>query len=209
MGTSHSYYHSKWAGSPRSLQNVARKVTKAIRESDVQFDAIACRGVSGIVVASAVASRLAKQLIVVRKPDVKSHADVTAEGRPLSDYTYIVIDDFICSGATIRETMKTLLTDEKFQSHGYGRCVGVFLYSDFVRDRNDGWFDQSVVRRWEEGVKEKIETEQREAEREAERVRRARREYRKPKGVEFSIEPLPSGANLLQPLVEKYLTPGS
>jgi orotate phosphoribosyltransferase len=158
MGSSHSYYHSQWASSPKSLQNLARKVAKVIRTSDVQFDAIACRGVSGIVVASAVASRLAKQLIVVRKPDVKSHSDVTAEGRPLTDYTYIIIDDLVCTGKTIRETMKVLMSDEKYRSHGYGHCTGVFLYNDFVYGiRKDGWCSQCEVRCWEEKVQMEIE----------------------------------------------------
>lgn len=155
--TQHSCYHTNWAKSPKALQQLARKVTKEIREKGVEFDAIACRGVSGIVVSSAVASRLAKQLIVVRKPDEKSHSECEVEGRPYGDFKYIVIDDFICTGKTVVEIMKPLVVPAKYQLKGVGKCVGLFMYSDFIRcDR--GWKDDTRVQEFEERAVLQLET---------------------------------------------------
>lgn len=85
------------------------------------FDAIACTGLSGCLVAPTIAWTLGVTLIVVRKPQEKRHASAVVEGADSN--RYIVVDDFISSGATIRLVMKEIT-----ESVVKGTAVGIFLW---------------------------------------------------------------------------------
>lgn len=64
------------------------------------FDAIACRGTSGLLVGPMLAHKFDKHLIVIRKSTENSHSSRLIE----CDDTvrkYIIVDDFASSGATI------------------------------------------------------------------------------------------------------------
>jgi hypothetical protein len=122
--TKHSSYYLETMGNSAQLKKVVdrsvRQIRKAIKDGHYpKLDAIACRGISGIIVASAVSIRLGVQLIVVRKTLDESHAESLIEGEPLTgEYTFICMDDFVCSGDTIRETCRYLV----------GKHVGNYLY---------------------------------------------------------------------------------
>lgn len=135
MGTQHAYYHNFWASSRTSLKNLSVEICKELRKTDREFDAIACRGVSGTVVGAAVASRLSKQLIVVRKPDVQSHSEYDVEGRPYGFFKYIIIDDFVSTGETVREIIRNV---EKNPINCWFDdkpiCTGVFTYNCMAVD---------------------------------------------------------------------------
>lgn len=108
MSTQHSDYYRSSLCNPTQLPRlIAQSVADLIQVRDA-FDAIAVRGVSGLIVGPAVAAALHKQLIVVRKSLDDSHADVLTEGEPYDDYRYIVLDDFICSGDSIRAVKRAL-----------------------------------------------------------------------------------------------------
>lgn len=95
------------------------RLVDMIRESGLQFDTIAVTGMSGALIGGEVASRLGKDLTLVRKPDDDSHASDKVEG-PVEAKTYIFVDDQIDSGETVTRVLNTLSNR---------RCLGVFLYN--------------------------------------------------------------------------------
>lgn len=120
----HSGYMRECFQSPRSLGETARKVIAFIREQQLKFDAIAVRGVSGAVMGAAVASRMNKQLVVVRKRSANSHGSCQCEGLPEKPLTYIILDDFVSSGKTIANIWGQI----NYQNHT-ATCVGVVTYN--------------------------------------------------------------------------------
>src|SRR5271169_4733500 len=65
---------------PKRARYTVKQVVKMIREKQLVFDAIACRGVSCLLIAPIVAMRLNKTLIIVRKDGEKTHSGYTIEG---------------------------------------------------------------------------------------------------------------------------------
>lgn len=104
VATRHSSYLSNVFSSPKELHDSVRKVKRVLKKFVADgngYDAIVCRGVSGITVASIASYALKKQLIVVRKPDEKSHSAYRLEGMPEEgNVRYVIVDDFICTGET-------------------------------------------------------------------------------------------------------------
>lgn len=94
----------------KQLQERVDRCIMVLKEHDVKFDAIAYCGMSGGLIAPILAVMMDKSLIMVRKGDDRlypsdSHSDLLVEG----DYaarSYIVADDFISSGKTVREIRK-------------------------------------------------------------------------------------------------------
>jgi len=79
-----------------------------IRELVIQPDFIACRGVSGALIAGAVAANLGMPLVLVRKND-DSHC--LRKGRPVGfqGSRYVIVDDFIATGKTIEIIREALV----------------------------------------------------------------------------------------------------
>jgi adenine/guanine phosphoribosyltransferase-like PRPP-binding protein len=90
-----------------------RKITK-------DFDSIACCGVSGLMVVPQIAEILNKNILVVRK-DERRYSDFTTEG--VAPFRYVVIDDLICSGKTIKH-----ITDTIKEEYPRARALGVYCY---------------------------------------------------------------------------------
>lgn len=91
-------------------------------ESDT-FEAIAFRGMSGALIAPSIADRLGKKLAIVRheKSEVRSHGQQVECVESFS--SYIIIDDFVAGGTTVRQIVSGL---KKYQSDA--QCVGVYCY---------------------------------------------------------------------------------
>ena len=66
-----------------------------------EFDAWAFRGNSGALLAAPLALATGKTMIMVRKPDTKSHSYRVVEG-DVGARRYIIVDDCVSSGATAR-----------------------------------------------------------------------------------------------------------
>lgn len=127
---------------PEMRQKVSRRIITLLRSmekrNDIQFDAIAARGLSGFLFAPIVAMALNKTLLVVRKGE-KCHSGRTVEG----DYgarNYIVIDDFISSGNTVSATV-----NEIAEAVPLARCVGMVHYNGMSND--DQWLAKSYAHR--------------------------------------------------------------
>lgn len=82
---------------PASLRERLRAATKALRSHN--FDTLAFRGMSGAFLGPALAARLNKQMILVRKND-GSHSPYLVEGNT-NARRYIIVDDFVDSGETM------------------------------------------------------------------------------------------------------------
>ncbi len=92
---------------PKRARYTVKQVIKMIKARGLKFDAIACRGVSGLLIAPIVAMRLNKTLIVVRKGE-KTHSCYVVEGDHAAK-RYLILDDFIASGATVRAKQARLV----------------------------------------------------------------------------------------------------
>lgn len=106
---------------------VLDKIVQMIRRSGVQFDTIVFRGMSGCLIGPSVADILNKPFLMVRKENDGSHSSHDCEGH--ADINkFIIIDDLICSGATIDSINRTFASEmpDKAQS---ANCVAIFLYN--------------------------------------------------------------------------------
>ena len=91
-----------------------------LRNKDLEFDAIVCCGISGLMVVPQIAELLKKNIIVIRK-DLNGYSSFNIEG----PYTnkYIIVDDLICSGNTVKTIMKQIKS-EFYKS----KCLGIYCY---------------------------------------------------------------------------------
>lgn len=87
------------------------------------FDGIAVAGVSGLIVGSVLAAMWCCDLFVVRKPGESSHSVCTVEG-PRKVGRYLIVDDFVASGATAERIRTQMAT---YRPHM--ECVGVYVYA--------------------------------------------------------------------------------
>lgn len=91
---------------------------------DVDFDAFAVRGTSGLVFGGALAAKMNKGLIVVRKGREQAHSSIMVEGWRAGK-KYIFLDDLVCSGETRRAVAEEIKASERFEH--YVRA-GQYLY---------------------------------------------------------------------------------
>lgn len=100
----------------------------------LRFDAIAFTGLSGALLGSAVAMRLEKLLYCVRKVGENRHSDHEVEG-PLGEFRYVIIDDLIHTGGTLRRIIRQV----RQHSDNQAKLVGIWLYRDnkLITSEND------------------------------------------------------------------------
>lgn len=91
-----------------------------IRKLQIDFDTIACSGTSGLMVVPQVAELLEKNICVVRTTD-KCYSDFQVEG--VSPTRYIIIDDLVCSGYTVKKIMSAM---KEHAPRSF--CMGVYCY---------------------------------------------------------------------------------
>jgi hypothetical protein len=108
-----------------------------------RFDAIVVRGVSGLLVGPMVASRLGKPWCIVRKPGDGTHSDHKVVEGWYNFKSYIIVDDLIATGGTIKLIQKTLHEHGKAYREewqlGVPECVGYYLFNhDELVWRGDG-----------------------------------------------------------------------
>lgn len=115
----HSEYLSP-AIRPQTRQHMLGLCEKRIKELDLTFDAFACRGVSGLLMALPLSERMNKGLIIVRKITDNNHGQLTEFSHPAE--TYLILDDFVASGETVRAIYNSIPETIK--------CVGILCYSD-------------------------------------------------------------------------------
>ena len=92
-----------------------------LRKIADDFDAIACCGTSGMLVVPQISELLNKNIIVVRKTTEKTYSRFIVEGA--STLNYIIVDDLICSGNTVKYIRKQIKIETP-----RSQCVGVYCY---------------------------------------------------------------------------------
>jgi adenine/guanine phosphoribosyltransferase-like PRPP-binding protein len=101
--------------------SIASKKIAKFREKH-PFDAIAFTGTSGAALAYPLSINLKLPLICVRKTLDGNHYNRELEG-VTNARTYLIVDDFIASGNTIRKITKTI------DKNSGAKPAGIFLYS--------------------------------------------------------------------------------
>jgi len=91
-----------------------------LNKLDIYYDSIACCGTSGLMVVPQIAELLKKNIIVVRKKK-DGYSDFMVEGAATN--LYIIIDDLICSGGTVKHIMKNIRRETP-----RSKCLGVYCY---------------------------------------------------------------------------------
>ena len=104
----------------KTRNKIIIKAVCNLRKISDSFDSIACCGVSGLMVVPQIAEILNKHIIIVRKGE-KCYSEFRTEG--VAPFRYIILDDLICSGSTVKH-IKKVLKDEYPRSN----CFGVYCY---------------------------------------------------------------------------------
>jgi hypothetical protein len=134
-----------------NLGKIVNYTIEALQPHKDNFDTIAVRGVSGILVGSAVAIALNKHLIVVRKEGDDSHSGVTCEGH-LTARRYVIVDDFVSSGKTVNTITTEIAQWQNLHRNTLNEiypnaiCYGgamYFQYTDAETSR-ERWFRNAV-----------------------------------------------------------------
>ncbi len=108
-----------------SLKNIVYDLSVKLQPMSDEFDAIAVRGMSGSLVGPQIAMNLDKQLIIVRKET--SHSCSKVEGYFSNNTRYIIVDDFIGTGATVRSIIDNI-QESCHVSMYKATCVGLAMY---------------------------------------------------------------------------------
>ena len=104
----------------KNRNKIIIKAVCDLRKISDSFDSIACCGVSGLMVVPQVAELPNKHIIVVRKGE-KCYSEFRTEG--VAPFRYIILDDLICSGSTVKHIKRTLK-----EEYSRSQCVGVYCY---------------------------------------------------------------------------------
>lgn len=92
------------------------------------FGAIAFRGTSGAALAYPLSAQLNIPIICVRKSNEQSHG-LSVEGTQRNIRKYVIIDDFMESGKTIKAILKAIDKKKDWTKDGKAECVGIVLYT--------------------------------------------------------------------------------
>lgn len=113
---------------PDLLSDRIAATVRTLSDSGVEFDSIVFSGYSGALVAPAVCARLGKFPAIVRKEKEDSHGERVEYfyGRKLG--RYVIVDDFIETGATIKRIVSTISKDTRDRIKERAELVGVLLW---------------------------------------------------------------------------------
>lgn len=102
------YSHASWLDSGIRIPKLREAIARAAEVvRDLEFDAFAARGVSGMLFLTPFALAMNKTVIVSRKDKDGSHSSHQVEGDQAAR-RYIIVDEFIGSGRTVYEILKAV-----------------------------------------------------------------------------------------------------
>lgn len=105
----------------KNRNKIIIKTVCDLRKISNQFDSIACCGVSGLMVVPQIAELLDKHIVIIRKQGERCYSDFPMEG--VTPFRYVIIDDLVCSGSTIKHIKNTI-----YEDCPKAACVGVYCY---------------------------------------------------------------------------------
>lgn len=97
---------------PQGLRRTIKQVVQRLRPLQHDFDTIAFRGSSGSLVAPAVALRLSKPLILVRRRGEDCHSYLPVEGNLATEH-YAIIDDLVSTGGTVQSIVNAITANQR------------------------------------------------------------------------------------------------
>ncbi len=109
----------------KTAAQLEKALVKYLRALRLRFDTVVFRGMSGALMAPGVARKMGKELVMVRKDD-GNHSGMRVEGFK-SPKRYIIVDDFVCTGATVK-AIYAALKDSVMTEQRAAKCVGVVCY---------------------------------------------------------------------------------
>ena len=112
--------HTSLVLNHKERNKIIIKAVCKLRKISDEFDTIACCGISGLLVVPQIAELLNKHILIIRKNE-KCYSEFRMEG--VAPFRYVVVDDLICSGSTIKRIKNTIKDD-----YPRARCVGVYCY---------------------------------------------------------------------------------
>ena len=124
-----------WAsGSPAVLRDRIKAALPSFERlrRKVKFDVIAFTGSSGACIAFTLAYETEIPLLYVRKPGEKSHGSRIESNAGKTVKKYLIVDDFIDSGDTIRNIVKRIDRACSMREVNAPKPVGVFLFDTSV-----------------------------------------------------------------------------
>lgn len=106
---------------PKKLKWVIGRLARHIRavHKAGPIDAIACRGSSGMAVAFPLSAMLGIPVVNIRKEKEDSHGKPVEGPDGVIVKRYVIVDDLIASGGTVRAIMDGLWS---------AKCAAIFLY---------------------------------------------------------------------------------
>ena len=104
----------------KNRNKIIIKAVCDLRKISDSFDSIACCGVSGLMVVPQIAELLNKNIVVVRKGE-RCYSEFRTEG--VAPFRYIILDDLICSGSTVKHIKKVLKNE-----YSRSECIGIYCY---------------------------------------------------------------------------------
>lgn len=106
------------------------ELVQYIQSSNLKFDSLVVTGISGLVIGSILSYKINKNLCVVRK-NRKTHSLLKVEsGKDVID-SYLIIDDIMDSGKTVRSIIKELRNADRIS--GLKRCIGGIFYDQEIK----------------------------------------------------------------------------
>jgi len=115
---------------PADLTKRLKKVVKKLAQirKETNFDAIAFQGSSGAAVAYVAGIALQVPVIYVRKPKETCHGSNVESNANKQIKSYVIVDDFICSGETIKRIIDKINLYSENQGSKPPTLVGIVLY---------------------------------------------------------------------------------
>ena len=137
----HTSYLDCIYDNPENYAELVARVSKKVLELKTKFHAIAFRGTSGAAMAYPVSIATGIPLICIRKPTEDAHGDPVEGSTKFDVKKYIIIDDFMSSGATVDAIIESI----NKHSNNSVKCVGIVLYGNDYNSYNK-WGDIPVTR---------------------------------------------------------------
>jgi orotate phosphoribosyltransferase-like protein len=111
-----------------------------------QFDAIAFTGCSGSAIAYILAMEYQVPLIYIRRENERSHGFRVEGTAGQGIYRYLIVDDFVSTGATVRRIIKEIKDWTAKKTLPEPECIGVLAYDGSGNSMNEVYIDGKVIR---------------------------------------------------------------
>ena len=136
----------------KKFASLAKRVAKHMVKlrSTLKFDAIAFTGSSGAALAYPVSVITGIPLVHVRKRENSHGSEIEGDGELKS---YIILDDFIDSGATIKRIHGKIISYSHINAEDAATCVGIALYNEgnmkkLHKRTNAFWIGKTCIPMW-------------------------------------------------------------